>query len=110
MVLVSRYYQAMVKLLHPTLRVGEEHIQPKENMRNLGVIFNSEASMAPFVNKTVRTCYFHLKTISRIRPNLTKEACAAAVRALVLSRLDYANSLLVGVPEVVLQKLQVVHV
>ena len=29
----------------------------------------------------------------------TEEACTAAVRALVLSRLDYANSLLVGVLE-----------
>ena len=37
------------------------------------------------------------------------ETCAAAVRALVVSRLDYANSLLVGVPDKSLRKLQVVQ-
>ena len=65
--------------------------------------------MVPFVNQTVKTIYHHLKIISRIRRNLTSEAGAAAVRALVLFRLDYANSLLVGAPEAVLQRLQVLQ-
>ena len=67
------------------------------------------AHVVPFGNQTVKTCYHHLKIISRIRRNLTSEACAAAVRALVLPGLDYANSLLVGVPEAVLQRLQVLQ-
>ena len=67
--------------------------------------------MVPFINTTVSTCYFHFKTISLIRNNLTQEACAAAVRAMILSPLDYANSLglLVGAPEGMIDKLQVVQ-
>ena len=37
------------------------------------------------------------------------DTCAAAVRALVLSRLDYANSLLYDVPDCALEKLQVLQ-
>ena len=109
MVVVSRYYQPFVRRVGPMLRVGEALIRPKMRVRNLGVIFDAEGSVVPFVNQTVKTCYNHLKITSRIRCNLTSEACAAAVRALVLSRLDYANSLLVGAPEAVLQRLQVLQ-
>ena len=49
------------------------------------------------------------KTISLIRNNPTQEACAAAVRAMILSRLDYANSLLLGAPEGMLDRLQIVQ-
>ncbi len=108
-VVVSRHHQSIIDQARPTLRVGDAIIQPKRKVRNLGVLIDAEGSMVPFINNTVRTCYFHLNTISRIRVNLTEEACAAAVRALVLSRLDYANSLLVGAPEAALQKLQVVQ-
>ena len=109
MVVVSRFYQPFVRRVGPTLRVGEALIRPKMRVRNLGVIFDAEGSVVSFVNQTVKTCYHHLKIISRIRRNLTSEACAAAVRALVLSRLDHANSLLVGVPKAVLQRLQVLQ-
>ena len=50
-----------------------------------------------------------MHSISRIKPYFSKETCAAAVRALVPSRLDYADSLLAGLPEWMLQKLQVVQ-
>ena len=65
--------------------------------------------MVPFIDNSVSTCNFHLKTISLIRNNLPQEACAAAVRAMILSRLDYVNSLLVGAPEGMLDKLQAVQ-
>ena len=89
--------------------VGETGIPPKMKVRNLGVIFDTESSMMPLINNTVSTCYFHLKTISLIRNNLTQVACSAAVRAMILSILDYANSLLLGAPEGMLDKLQVVQ-
>ena len=66
-------------------------------------------SMVRYVNLVTRSSYYHLHTISRIRHNLDSDTRAATVRALVLSRLDYANSLLAGVSEAGLRKLQVVQ-
>lgn len=109
MIAVPRYHQASVDHLDPVLRVAGAVIRPQKQVRNLGVLFDSQMSMLPQIKNTVRTCYFHLQTISRIRANLTEEACAAAVRALILSRLDYANSLLVGVPESARHRLQLVQ-
>ena len=51
--------------------------------------------------------YFHLKEISRIRRYLDKDTCHLAVQSLVISRLDYANIMLVGLPQTLLHGLQV---
>ena len=44
--------------------------------------------------------------ISQIRENLTQNTCIILVNSLVLSKLDYMNCLLVGLPDCVLDKLQ----
>ena len=50
-----------------------------------------------------------MRRISSIRHLLTTEATATLVSALVLSRLDYCNSLLYGCPQHLLNKLQKVQ-
>ena len=42
------------------------------------------------------SAYYHLRTINNIRQLLTLDACHAAVRSIVLSRVDYCNALLGG--------------
>ena len=49
---------------------------------------------------------FNLIRIMRIRPYLTQEACNVLVIGLVISHLDYANSILMGLPAVDINKLQ----
>ena len=48
------------------------------------------------VSSYCSSAYYHLRTIKNIRHLLTLDACHAAVRSLVLSRLDYCNALLGG--------------
>ncbi|KAK0146308.1 hypothetical protein N1851_014391 [Merluccius polli] len=45
-----------------------------------------------------RSCRFALYNIGRIRPFLTREAAQLLVQTLVISRLNYCNSLLAGLP------------
>ena len=45
------------------------------------------------VNKVVRNCNYHLSNLWRIRRFIDLKTCHHAVRALILSRLDYCNSL-----------------
>ena len=48
----------------------------------------------------------NLLKIKETRKYLTKEACANAVIALVMTHLDYANSILVGLPKASINQLQ----
>ena len=52
---------------------------------------------------------YNLRNISLARKQLTKDATRSLTEALVLSRLDYGNSLLSGVSKELLQKLQVLQ-
>ena len=49
------------------------------------------------LNLFIKTVNFHLRNIYRIRRYITFDICHHLVRSLVLSRLDYANSLLFGI-------------
>lgn len=62
-----------------------------------------------FVNEKVKSCTFYLRNISRIRRYLTPEATKLIIHAYVISRIDYANSLLFGVNQCYLHRLQVVQ-
>ena len=48
------------------------------------------------VNKLCKTSFYFLYNIRKIRKYLTKEVTATLVHALVISRLDYCNSLMYG--------------
>ena len=50
--------------------------------------------------------FWERRRISSIRQYLTEDAAKTLVVSLVLSRLDYGNCLLAGVPECLLHKLQ----
>ena len=53
-----------------------------------------------------RSAYLQLRNIGRIRTFLTADATKTLVNSLVTSKLDYCNSLLVGIPNSTLSKLQ----
>ena len=71
-------------------------IHPSSTIKNLGVTFDSTMSMTPHITATRKSINFTLWNMSRIRKFIDRDSCSHAMRALVLSRLDYANSLLAG--------------
>ena len=66
----------------------------------------SYPKMDAHVSSLCRGLHFQLSNIARIRPFITQEACQHATRALISTRLDYANSLLYGSRSTDLQRLQ----
>ena len=67
---------------------------------------DSTLSMTNHISTICRTAYMHLHNISRIRRYLTPEATKSLVHAFIMSRLDYGNALLAGLPFEHLKKLQ----
>ena len=91
------------------VRVGGETIQPSSSVRNLGVILDPSADMEDHIKKICKTCHFHLTNISKIRTYLDLEFTEAIIHAFVTTNLDYCNSIIYGLPKVLLNRLQLVQ-
>lgn len=92
--------------LPKSLTVAGANIEFTSQVRNLGVIFDDQMSFKPHVTQVCRMAYYELRKISSIRHYLTPDATKTLVVSLVLSRLDYGNSLLAGSYQKLLDKLQ----
>ena len=84
-------------------------ISPAKSVRNLGVVFDSRMSMDDHVAQMSKNTNFHLRNIAKIRPYIDEDTCHSVVRSLVLSRLDYCNSLLKGTTKKNINRLQKVQ-
>ena len=74
-------------------------------VNDLGVLLDSQLTMADHVAALSRSCLFHMRQLTSIKQTLTLDA--TKIHAFVSSRLDYCNSFLAGVGSQLLQKLQV---
>lgn len=87
-------------------QVGGAAVEVSSRIRNLGVTLDQTLSMQTHVNAIAKVCFYHLRNIARIRRRLSDEECKIIVHAYVISRLDYCNVLLYGLPDTTLQILQ----
>ena len=89
--------------------VGDCEIVPVDSARNLGAMFDKHVTMDDQVKNACRSTASALRSIGHIRHYLTNEATKTLVHSFVTSRLDCNNSLLYGVPQRNLQKLQMLQ-
>ena len=75
-------------------------------VRNLVVYLDSNLSMDQHVNLLCRSVFLELRRIGHLRRHLSVDATKKLVSSSVLSRLDDSNSLLAGLPENRLDRLQ----
>ena len=76
------------------------------SVKNLGVTRDSTLSLHPHVMNVCRVAYIELRRINSIRNLLSIDTVKTLVCSFVLSRLDYCNSLLVGLLEYLIKSLQ----
>ncbi len=72
-------------------------------------MIDDQLTFSDHIAKTTRSCRFALFNIKRIRPFLSEHASQLLVQALVLSRLDYCNALLAGLPASSIKPLQLIQ-
>ena len=92
-----------------SLSVSETSVSFVPSARNLGVMFDSSVAMKNQVRKVCQTSYLEIRRIGSIRHFLTLQATKTLVTSMILSRLDYCNSLLTGLPHNLTESLQKVQ-
>ena len=97
------------KLQDISLKLGNIVIKPSTSVRNLGIEFNRSMNMSTHVTSLCRSLNFHIHNMSKIRMYIDQATCHNAIRALVLSRLDYSNSLLYGITTSDLKRLRCIQ-
>ena len=65
--------------------------------------------MEQHVSAVVRSCFFHIRSLSKVCPYITYKAASSIAVCLILSKLDYCNSLLSGLPQKQIKRLQAVQ-
>jgi hypothetical protein len=89
-----------------TLKVGSDVIKPATEVRDLGVYLDAELTLKQHVNRVASSCFFQLRRLRQIRRSAGEEVTKRLVTALVISRLDYCNAALAGLPESTIRPLQ----
>jgi hypothetical protein len=105
-VTASSYNLRIRNLTNISLTIGDAIIPSSSVVRNLGVLFDSEMSMSNHVLSLSTSINFHLRNLYRIRRYIDSDTCKQAVQALIISRLDYTNSLLCNITQKNIRKLQ----
>ena len=87
-------------------RVGQLSVLPVRSVRDLGINIDADLSMWTHVLSTIRACFAALYQIRSVRRSLPIYALLSLVNALVVSKVDYCNSVLARVTRNLLCQLQ----
>ena len=104
LVVSSKYARSLPEVTE--ICVGEESVSAVTTARNIGAQMDNKLTMVGHVDSVCRSAYLHLRNIAHIRRYLTQDVTATLIHSLVTSRLDNLNSLLHGLPDTVIHKLQ----
>ena len=83
-------------------------VKVSEKVRSLGVIFDKNISMTQQITEAKRKAIGNLINISRISRFIDKSSKMKLVHGLVLSQIDFCNSLYCGLPGSSLRMLQLI--
>ena len=86
--------------------VSNFKIKPSDTASNIGVTFDRHMSLDQHVTNICKTCFFHLRKIAKIRDYLSTADTETLVHSLITSKLDSCNSLLYGLPKLMIDRLQ----
>ena len=94
---------------HFPINILGNQVSPAQSIRNLGVVFDSNFSCSDHVSQVIKSTTVHARDVYRICPLMDLNTSVLQANALVSSRLDYCNSLLLSLTDFQLRRLQLVQ-
>ena len=95
-----------VSKLPESVILGGSTITTTDELKILGVVLDSSLTFDKHVQNVVRNCNFHVRALRHIRSSLTQDVANMTVSSIIGSRIDYCNSLLIGISEQNMDRLQ----
>ena len=89
-----------------TLQIGDNSIPLSTSTKILGVSLDSKMTLNQHISNTCRSAYYQTRRINSIRQYLTDNAVKTLTQSVVISRLDYCNSVCIGLPMKSIHRLQ----
>ena len=96
----------LAKVEEISIVVGNIRLLSVDQVHNLGFFMDNLLRNHHHVSTVTSTTYLHLQNIQRIWPWLDLDFAKAITKALVLSKLDYCNAMLLGTTDFLSDKLQ----
>ena len=72
-------------------------LNPRQQVKNLGVIFDSDLSFETHIRNIIKKVFYQLKDIARVQPFLSQANTETLMHAFITCRIDYCNAL--GLPK-----------
>lgn len=91
------------------LDLGEMSVYLKPWVKNLGFIFDSDLKFDRQINSVVKTCFYQLRLLEKVKPFVSFKDLEKLIHVFISSRLDYCNSLYLGINQHTLARLQYVQ-
>ena len=88
------------------IKIGNDTITNSMSAKNLGVYFDANLKGPIHTNRLPSSVFLTICNIAKIRLMLDMDSTKILVQALIISKLDYCNSFLLGIPKYNIDKIQ----
>ena len=79
-----------------TINVAGTSVALHDSIKILGVVLDKNLTFNSHISPVSKSCFYPIRALYHIRPALTDDVAKMVACSLVASRLDYANSVLLG--------------
>ena len=94
------------KTVTKSINACESVIAVSDTVRCLGTFIDKNLKFGPHIDRKCKAAIINFFKIKSVRESLTQSDCETLCLSLVVSHLDYCNSILIGVPKYQLYKMQ----
>ena len=91
------------------ITVAGAPVELSHRIKSLGVTIYENLTFDEHVRNVYKALYYHIRGLWHIRAAMSKNTACTVASAIVGSRLDYCNAILVGISKANLNKLQCVQ-
>ena len=88
------------------INVAGDIVKPSENLKYLGVCLDRSLTLNSFVSSKIRSAAAAIRNIKSIRQYIDIDTAKLLTCSLVLTHLDFVNSILCGLPDYQFERLQ----
>ena len=88
---------------------GDSQLVPCESAKNLSAVLDSSLSFRFHIDSIVKACNFHNRNLYMIKDFVNRKNLVTLINSLIISKVDYCNSLFIRLTNVILKRVQCIE-